>query len=295
MTSYADIRRDRITEAKAIAEKAVSEKRQLTAEENTRIKECMAEVEKANVILAQVAEDKALLDSIAASGRELYPNELGGGLDPWGVHGRGYLRLKSAASATAHRLAQQVRPDHVGRKALVGQGSVTTGVVMSPEVLAEGKAATSIFDVLHTVKRSSPVYRYLRQTARDNNAAVVAPGETKPTSVYSIESVDGELVVVAHLSEPVDSYMVTGTPGLQSFISTELAYGLSAAVEAKVLDDIAATSGIQALLPVPTCSPPPGTPSPCWKRPDSTVGSSRSHLPTGKPSNSRRTRSGATT
>jgi HK97 family phage major capsid protein len=231
-----------LKDARVIIEKAQREQRRLTDDERKTVDQRMAEARKLKDQQAEQERSQKTIAELAALGRELTG---GGGLDAWGVEGRGFLRLKSGAAATAGRLAQQVRPDEVGRKALVGAGTVTTGVVISPEVLAEGKPATSIFDVLPTALRNAPLYRHLRQITRDNNAAVVAPGATKPTSVYTIESVDAQLEVVAHMSEPVDVYMAQDTPGLQSFIASELGYGLATAVEAKALADVAATTGIQ--------------------------------------------------
>src|SRR6478752_4762812 len=91
---------------------------------------------------------------------------------------------------------------------------------------------------------SSPEYAYLRQTVRTNTAAVVAEGATKPTSIYSVIRVEDKLVVVAHLSEGIPQYWLLDNSSLETFVDNELTYGLQVAVEAKVLTDINATSGI---------------------------------------------------
>jgi hypothetical protein len=88
-------------------------------------------------------------------------------------------------------------------------------------------------------------YAFLRQTTRTNNAAVVAAGATNPTSVYSVTRVEQSLVVVAHLSEGIPRYWLLDSTALEMFVENELTYGLQVAVEAKVLTDINATSGIQ--------------------------------------------------
>ena len=79
----------------------------------------------------------------------------------------------------------------------------------------------------------------------DSIAAVVAEGAVKPTSIYSVVRVDDSLDVIAHLSEAVPRYWVTDNVALQQFLGAELQYGLSLAVEAKVLADVNATSGLQ--------------------------------------------------
>ena len=80
---------------------------------------------------------------------------------------------------------------------------------------------------------------------RTNNAAVVAEGAVKPTSVYSVVRVEDKLVVVAHLSEGIPRYWLLDNTALETFVDNELQYGLQTAVEAKVLADVNGTSGIQ--------------------------------------------------
>jgi HK97 family phage prohead protease/HK97 family phage major capsid protein len=158
------------------------------------------------------------------------------------------------AKATAARIVAKVPVDHAGRKAVVAAGQITTGIPMVAEPVAQGRPATSILDVLHSQEHSTPVWKYLRQVVRTFNAAPVAPYATKQTSEIELETVDGELHVVAHLSSPVDKYVLSDTATLQKFIETEMLYGLRLAVEAQVLSGngsgenltgILATSGIQ--------------------------------------------------
>jgi HK97 family phage major capsid protein len=143
-----------------------------------------------------------------------------------------------------------------GQKAgLVANGDEAFEVPLEPSPVAEGKPAGSMFDVIGSTARSVPVYEYLRQTGRTNNAAIVAPGATKPTSDYQVTKVRGELSVVAHLAGPLDSYMLDDAVNLKTFVGSELLYGLRATVEDEVvngdgstghLTGILATSGIQA-------------------------------------------------
>jgi hypothetical protein len=74
---------------------------------------------------------------------------------------------------------------------------------------------------------------------------VVAEGAVKPTSVCTVTKVPNSLVVVAHLSEGIPRFWLIDQVSLETFISSELDYGLRLAVEAKVLTDINGTSGIQ--------------------------------------------------
>jgi Phage capsid family len=53
------------------------------------------------------------------------------------------------------------------------------------------------------------------------------------------------LAVVAHLSEGIPRYWLLDSVALQQFVDNELTFGLQLAVEAKVLTDVNATSGIR--------------------------------------------------
>jgi HK97 family phage major capsid protein len=132
----------------------------------------------------------------------------------------------------------------VERKSLASSGAAVVGQEFQPDPIALGKPAVGLLDVLPTKGHSSELYAYLRQSTRTNNAAVVAEGATKPTSVYSVTRVEQSLSVIAHLSEGIPHYWLADNPTLTGFLSNELNYGLSKAVEVKVLSDINGTSGI---------------------------------------------------
>jgi hypothetical protein len=132
----------------------------------------------------------------------------------------------------------------VSRKALATSGAAIVGQEFQPDPVALGKPALGLLDVLPTKGHGSPQYAYLRQSTRTNNAAVVADGGTKPTSVYSVTEIANSLSVIAHLSEGIPHYWLSDNPTLTGFLSNELNYGLSRAVEAKVLADVNGTSGL---------------------------------------------------
>jgi hypothetical protein len=132
----------------------------------------------------------------------------------------------------------------VSRKSLAASGAAVVGQEFLPDPVALGQPATGLLDVLPTVSHGSPLYAFLQQSARVNNAAVVASGAVKPASVYSVARIEQSLSVIAHLSEGIDHFWMADNATLEQFISNELNYGLRKAVEAKVLADIDGTSGI---------------------------------------------------
>lgn len=142
-------------------------------------------------------------------------------------------------------LVDKMVGDGMGAKALGPSGAAVIEQEFKPNPIALGQVATGLLDVLPFIPHNTAEYSYLRQTTRTNNAAVVADGDTKPTSVYSVTRIEKSLAVVAHLSEGVPRYWLEDNSSLRGFIDNELAYGLNLAVEAKVMADINATSGIQ--------------------------------------------------
>jgi HK97 family phage major capsid protein len=130
-------------------------------------------------------------------------------------------------------------------RALATSGSVVVGQEFRPDPVALGKPANSLLDVLPVLQHTQPEFAYMRQSVRTNNAAVVAEGAVKPTSVYTVVRIEDKLDVVAHLSEAVPRYWFVDNPSLQQFLVSEMQYGLRTAVEAMVLSDINGTSGTQ--------------------------------------------------
>ena len=141
----------------------------------------------------------------------------------------------AAAIATKMGSGHRAPGDEGGSKALTSSGQILTDVPIRPDVIPVGRPAVSILDVLPTVGRTTPTWRYLRQNSRTTAAAPVAPGTLKPTSAYGVETIDGEATVIAHLSEPVDKFVLQDAPGLTRFLGDEMLYGLDRAVQTQVL------------------------------------------------------------
>ncbi|MCV7222963.1 HK97 family phage prohead protease [Mycolicibacterium elephantis] len=234
---------------KTILDTADGLQRDLTAEEAERVEEA---TEKAKGLDAAIAREKADLD-VKAQAKALAasiggpPDDAAGGDEPAATQ---HLAL---TGKHAKALARKVIGKG-GVKALLANGAVSTGVVMLPEVQQMGKPPVSILDVL-PARVVAPNYSFLRQTVRTNNAAPVAEGGTKPTSVYTVDDVPSKLEVIAHVSEQIGHYTLSDNANLEMFVESEMLYGLRVAVEDQVLNGdgtppnltgILTTSGIQA-------------------------------------------------
>lgn len=156
-------------------------------------------------------------------------------------------RLTFGTKTTGALATKMLGHDGLRAKALAPSGSAMVDQEFRPDPIALGKPAHSLLDVLPVVPHDAPEFAYLRQITRTNNAAVVADYATKPTSVYGVERIEDKLDIVAHLSEAVPRYWMEDNASVQGFLANELDYGLRVAVEAKVVADIEATSGLQTV------------------------------------------------
>jgi HK97 family phage major capsid protein len=227
---------EHIAAAKAIADEHTGDPSSWPADARAKYDE---HTNAAGKLLEQIRQGKDDL-AIIEKAREI-GQAIGGTLvDGNGTPAKGQrLTFKGMAG----QLTAQIRPD--GVKALSPSGSAVVGQEFTPDPVALGKPALTLLDVVPVVQHSIPEFAYMRQTVRTNNAAVVAAGALKPTSVYTVTRVENALVVIAHLSEGIPRHWLIDNTALEAFLGNELEYGLRQAVEAKVLTDVNATSGIQ--------------------------------------------------
>lgn len=224
-----------------IIRKARGENRGLTAEENKTANALLEKVRPINEALDELDRD----DEVMAMAKDL-ANAIGGVGD-----GAGPREFKDSGKRLAFgtkmaaKAVRTMRGDGTEAKALAPSRDTIVGQDFTDKPIELGKVGTTFLDALPVDRSSSPSWKYLRQSVRTNNAAVVAEGAVKPTSVYSLVEVEGSLKVIAHLSEAVPRYWLIDNSNLEDFLASELEYGLRTAVEAKVLTDVNATSGIQ--------------------------------------------------
>ncbi|WP_096906139.1 phage major capsid protein [Dietzia sp. WMMA184] len=160
-------------------------------------------------------------------------------------------RLPRPRRPPGHRSAELSATIHPGaelKSLLPAGGSVTDSVTVAPGLVQTPQIPTSFLQLLSTVTVDSPDFAYLRQIARNNAAAPVAPGAPKPTSEYGLDRVEGSLRVVAHLTEPVGKYDLIDVDALTRFLDSELRYGLFSCVEDQVLNGDGTGQNLTGLL-----------------------------------------------
>ncbi|MFS0912810.1 phage major capsid protein [Microbacterium sp. 179-I 3D2 NHS] len=179
--------------------------------------------------------------------------EFEGSEDPWldtlAGGRKGYMSLAGAkGKELGSQFAKQIRETH-GQKAFLTPGVVSTQVpLVDSSPLELGKIPTSILDLIATTQRATPTWRYMRQAGQTNNAAIVAPGATKPTSVNAIEEITGSLQVFAHLSEYVDEYLLADNTQLGNYLTGQLLIQLWQKVEEEVLNGPGTTGHLTGIL-----------------------------------------------
>jgi HK97 family phage major capsid protein len=185
----------------------------------------------------RISRDDAAVESFARGEFAKIGGPVGNGTK----HGE-RLSFKGMASGIATRMFT----GELGAKALAPSGATVVPQAFIGDPVALGKPATGLLSVLPVRVQSSADYAFISQSTRTNNAAEVATGTTKPTSVLGLTRVEQTLAVVAHLSEGVPRYWFLDNGSLETFVNSELEFGLRAAVEAKVIADVNDTSGIQS-------------------------------------------------
>jgi HK97 family phage major capsid protein len=231
-----------VDRAKAIAENAENANRAMSAGEQA---DYDREISCAKDLLTQIRSDKddlAVMDKAREIGDAIGLGSLDG--TPIGPTAKDASRRLSFKGKGA-TLARNMQPD--GTKALSPSGAAVVAQDVAADPVALGQPALSLLDVIPVITHATQETSYLRQTTRTNNAAVVAAGALKPTSVYSVTRIGNTLSVIAHLSEGIPRHWLLDNASLERFLDNELRYGLAVAVEAKLLSDVNGTSGIQTL------------------------------------------------
>lgn len=237
--------------AREIVDGAKAEGVELTPEQASEVAGLLDQVKTFD---GQIAERQKSADLIAAvealGGSSTTPAEAGE--KSRRPLSRGYLALTGTGAKSAAREAATKMLGSQGRKGIVAAGEVPFGVpLVNQSPLTLDRVPTSIVDVLTVVTHDTPAWQYLRQTVRDTKAGPVAAGALKPTSLYSVDKVDGRLVTIAHLSEPLDRYTLIDNNALESHLRDEMLFGLRQAVEDQVVNGDGEDENLAGLFNTP--------------------------------------------
>lgn len=197
----------------------------------------------------QVAEGQAVRDALGIGGNnggtyiKSGPNGEAHRVDGNGDNSRARLAtgpaLKSAVLNAGRNLAAgNLKADGIS----IIDG--TPPVPLKTLTTTDPQRTFALLDALDVVTvTGGEQFQYIRQNARDLNAAPVPIGELKPTSNVSLETITDTLQRVAHISAPIDQYSLTDSAEAQTFLAGELRYGVMRAVEDLFVSGLFAASG----------------------------------------------------
>lgn len=137
-----------------------------------------------------------------------------------------------------------------GAKELITPSGSVGVPALSQTIPAVGEVLETILQVLPPTPTSDSAVKYLRETERTHNAAPVAAGATKPTSVYALEEVNAPCEVIAHLSEPIKRQYLNDATTLQRYLDTVLRQGEQLALENQIINGTGTTPQLQGMLTV---------------------------------------------
>jgi HK97 family phage major capsid protein len=127
--------------------------------------------------------------------------------------------------------------ENVGAKALdVTSGGTMVPAFFDPEIRLLPQRRLFIRSIIPSTPTTGDKFDFLRQTVYTNNAAPVAAGALKPTSVISLERVEDAVRTIAHLSEAVDRSLLSDMDQLRPFLDGALRLGVLLAEENQIIN-----------------------------------------------------------
>lgn len=227
----------KLDEARRIAKTAEDADHGFTPDEKQRVNKLLDE---ANTLKSKIDEkigDAQMLGALHDFSRML--------VDPSGASALGKGVPFTGSDFTAHAVKALTGG---GMKAALAAGStlVDTPIIAGPVRL--GEPPLTVASVFTQIPASGEAFRYARQTTRTNNAAPVAPGAVKPTSMFTFESVDDKVRVVAHITEALDRSLLDDAAQLANILELELRYGVAAALDDQLVNGDGTAPNLPGLL-----------------------------------------------
>lgn len=205
-----------------------------------------------------IAEGESLVKAMAEGDQDVEPNyNWETGRHDHGLHGGsekgGTLTRESFAKSASQIAAKSMRMSREKGISTILPGAQIDAPILSTGIRELGRHTQDFLEVIKFETIKGRHYSYVKQTGRTTNAAIVAPGELKPTSEYGLSLVDGQTKVVAHLSQPIDEFLLRDIESLGAVVANEMVAGLWETLNDQILNGtgtgeltgILNTSGIQ--------------------------------------------------
>ncbi|WP_341578584.1 phage major capsid protein [Microbacterium schleiferi] len=254
-----DQMREALAKAKAIAAKAEAERRDMTDDEVTAARGHLNEFERVKALYEKGLRSDETMRALRSIGLG-FP---GLGDEPTGskdsrveVYSRRNVWAQKAMRSLNERgLITAGGPD--GVKALV------SGSISVPNLLDAGDPVeidAPRRTLLDLIGRGSPrdgrvgnEFQYMRQTTRTNNAAAIADGENKPTSIYTFGEVTDHYRTYVNKTEDLPYRYLADYERLMDVVEKQLAEDMMVAIEQDILsgegpDEEAGTDAFVGIL-----------------------------------------------
>lgn len=223
----------------AIGATAETQKREFTAAEMERINTEADKISEAKVDLKRIDEKVAAIEAKAKESEEIltaiYANAPTNSVTK--NSRQGFADYSPQASkGVARRIIEGAH----GKSGVGAQlQPIPVALVNEPVLLPHQTAWTLTQLIKVEIARNelapTTAYKFLRQNLRENNAAVVKPGDLKPVSNYDFEEVTGTLKVFAHITDAIHEYWLNDYPELAVAVTEEMIDGLHEALEQAII------------------------------------------------------------
>lgn len=250
MKTIVDEIREMQEHAKAIVQKALSEERDMTPEEDAGFKAATLELDRLEAKHAARSRTQGLLEDMQkrnGNGALAVPirPELVAPVPPSGityaksygaqfVESEGYLEFKASGGPRGGGWATSI----IELKAPTGYPTMPTfapGILPGITGPMPMPRPPMMLSLLATGTLDGSVLAYLREKTWTNNAAIVAPGALKPESIKEFETIQQALAKIAHFVLVVDE-MLMDVAGLRTFIDNQMEWGVLQKLEDQVLN-----------------------------------------------------------
>lgn len=131
---------------------------------------------------------------------------------------------------------------------LATAANVPVSVPIRRTPVHDPRAARFVADIIPEEDAPGGRFEYWKQTVRTNNAAAVARGARKPTSIYTGAKVPDSVTTIAHLSEPVNRFDLEDAAMLRAFLEGELEYGLRKALDDEIVNGDGNATSMSGIL-----------------------------------------------
>ena len=133
---------------------------------------------------------------------------------------------------------------------------------LAPEVVNTGQVPRRILDLLPRRALAAGIpygggnsFTYPKKTVRTNAAACVADSADKPTSIYTVAEIEDRVRVLVHLIEAVPERYFADRSSLETFLRSEMQYGLERALESNVVSGLGTGETLTGILTVSGTTP----------------------------------------